>query len=56
MPYNPSYHWVFVVFDVGKKEVFYVDPMQSRLETDLEQLLKMLQNKISQNWSVVILC
>ena len=26
--------------DVVKKEVFYVDPMQSRPETDLEQLLK----------------
>ena len=35
LPSLISYHWVLVVFGVVKKEVFYVDPVQSSPHTIL---------------------
>ncbi|KAJ8539405.1 hypothetical protein K7X08_013657 [Anisodus acutangulus] len=39
MPYNPKDHWVLIVFNMKKNEVFYLDPLGKAPDTDLERLL-----------------
>ncbi|KAK4344117.1 hypothetical protein RND71_037211 [Anisodus tanguticus] len=41
MPYNPKDHWILIVFNMKRNEVFYLYPLGKAPDTDLERLLNM---------------